>query len=105
MAECFALCRCASVGGCAFGIQSADVTYTDAMRVMPLAMCSGDGERSACFDSAVHKNEVMVADVIEAALCMPAANVIDVEMPHCLSCCTVDDDGINPSHFVSGLDL
>lgn len=94
----FTLCRCTCVGRFAIVIQSADIAYSDAVSVMPFAMCTDGRERSACFDSTVHQNEVVVANVAKATLPMPPAHIVHIDMRQRFGGSAVDDDRIDCAH-------
>ena len=94
----FTLCRCACISRFAFVIQSADIADAYAVGVMPFAMCSDGGERSACFDSTVHQNEVVVANVAKATLPMPPAHIVHIDMRQRFGGSAMDDDRIDCAH-------
>ena len=74
------LLGCASVLWClVVGGKSTDVADADAVGVVALAVCADKFERTAFVDCAVEVDDVVVADLGEATLTMPAVDVSDGE--------------------------
>ena len=85
--------RCLVVGG-----KSADVADADAVGVVSLAVCAYQLYRATFVNSAVEVDDVVVADLGEATLTVPAVDVGDGEGLAFRSGGAMDDDGIYFSH-------
>ena len=94
-----ALLRCTRVGGLTIRVETTDIAYADAVGVVPFAMRTRRCEVSAFLDCAIEEDQEMIADVVKAALPMPAADIVSVEvLPRTSGGAMHDDLSDRPFH-------
>ena len=97
--HCLLLLGCASVLWClVVRSKTTDIADADAVGVVPLAVCASQLYRATFVDSAVEVDDVVVTDLGEATLTMPAVDVSDGERLAFGCGGAMDDDGVNLSH-------
>lgn len=90
---------CASVlGRLVVGGESTDVADADAVGVVSLAVCADQLYRATFVYRAVEVDDVVIANLGEATLTMPAVDVSDGEGLALRSGGAMDDDSVNLSH-------
>ena len=97
--HCLLLLGCASVLWClVVGGKSTDVADSNAVGVVSLAVCAYQLYRATFVDSAVEVDDVVVTDLGEATLTMPAVDVSDGERLAFGCGGAMDDDVSDFSH-------
>ena len=92
------LCLGERVGRTATTVQTTHITDADAMLVMSINMSTHYFYRPTQMDGAVQMYDIMVANVVEASLQMPPANIFDRIVAMLTGGDAMDDDTIYFSH-------
>lgn len=66
--QCCRLSQCACVFRFLIAVEATDITYSDGVFVMPIAVCALHVNRSALMDAAVKIDEIVIADVLPSIM-------------------------------------
>lgn len=90
----------AGIFGLAVGVQSSDVADADAVGVAALHMGPDLGDVAALADRTVKQDHVVVADLSESPLTVPAVDVFDAERHPLFGCAAMQHDVLDFTHVV-----
>ncbi len=92
------LCRCPGIFGTSLKVEATDIADADAVGIVPFAMSTRSFDGSPSVNRPVQVHNVMIADAGEAALAVPAVDVVHRHRHALWRGGAVHDDLIYASH-------